>query len=132
MPAGGNFFDGMNTAIDNLVTAANKGGGFTVSDEGGQALINAIDAYRARLDKHLEWAHKLAGRLPLGSSPAANTFGPYLTTIAGDPVQGAIPAMKNLRQRLEDARAAIQKSMASYQQTEQRNAANIGFQGVWT
>lgn len=126
---GGRFIADMTASIDNLVAAANTGGGFTVSDAGGQALIGAIDTYKAKLEKSLSRANFLTQRLPLGSSPAATTFAPFLTTVASDQVQGAIPAMQNLRQRLEDARAAIQRSMASYQQTDQQSASNLKSQG---
>lgn len=129
---GGGFFGGMEAAIDKLVAAANTGGGFTVTDEGGQALIDAIDTYIGKLDKHRQNADMLTRVLPLGSSPAANVFKPFLATIANDPVEGVIPAMESLRRRLEDAKAAIQKSMASYQLTEQQNSTNMKSHGIET
>jgi hypothetical protein len=125
-PAGvGGVFDGVGKAVDNLVNAANTGGGFTVSHEGGQALINAIDTYQAKLRQHLNSAHLLSQRLPLGTSPAANTFTPFLSTVASDQTQGAIPAMRKLKQRLDEARSAIQRSMAGYHTTEQDNVASL-------
>lgn len=123
-------FQGISAAVGQLTAASNAG--FTVSDEGGQALLNAIDTLHTKVVGHLRKAGELTQVLPLGSSPAANTYKPFLSTIASDPVQGAVPVLKQLKQDLETAHDAIQKNMASYQQTEQRNASSVKSQGIWT
>jgi hypothetical protein len=129
-PGGASGFAGMTEAVGQLVAASKVG--FTVSDQGGQLILNAIDTLHSKVVGHLQKAARLAQRLPLGTSPAAVTFKPFLATIASDPVHGLIPALTQLRQDLVDARGAIQKSMASYQQTEQDNASNVRNQGTWT
>lgn len=123
--AGGGLsaFQDISTAVHDLTSASNSG--FTISTEGGQALLSAIDTLHGKVSQHLQKGHFLAQQLPLGSSPAANTFKPFLATVASDPAQGAIAVLQQLKRDLEDAHEAIQKNMASYQLTEQRNTATV-------
>jgi hypothetical protein len=129
-PRGASGFAGMTESVAQLVAASKVG--FTVSDAGGQPILNAIDALHTKFLKHLANATALSRRLPLGSSPAALVYEPFLTTIATDPHECLIPALQQLQKDLEDARGAIQVSVASYQQTEQGTASNVRGLGTWT
>jgi hypothetical protein len=121
----GAAFAGIGTAIDAIATAANSGG-FGISHDGGQALINAIDDLHTAVTVALRKADQLRSEPALGTTPAANVYKPFLATVASDPVQGAIPVFKKLQTDLVNAHAAIQKAMQNFQETEQQNT------GIWT
>jgi len=112
-PAG---YEGISYAVQGLVAASNDG--FTVDDVSGQKLINAIDELHDEVLTALRNVPYLGQVRPLGMTPGAQVYAPFLATVAGDPVQGAAPVLKKLRQDLEDAKAAIQKSLASYQHAD--------------
>ena len=124
-PGGGSAFAGITTAVDAISRAASSGG-FGISENGGQALINAIDDLKTAVMNALRNASELEKQPALGSTPAANVFKPFLATVASDPVQGAIPALKKLQTDLNNAHTAIQQAMKNYQATEQANT------GIWT
>jgi hypothetical protein len=128
-PGGASGFQGMTESVRQLVAASKVG--FTVSDAGGQMIVNAIDTLHAKITKRLYNARQLAQELPLGTSPAAVHFKPFLASIAGDPQQGLIAALTQLKKDLEDAHDAVAKSMVSYRQTEQGNASGMGSPGIW-
>jgi hypothetical protein len=122
---GGAAFAGIGTAIDTISTAANSGG-FGISHDGGQALINAIDDLHTAVTAALRKSDQLRSEPALGTTPAANVYKPFLATVASDPVQGAIPVLKKLQTDLVNGHAAIQKAMQNFQDTEQQNT------GIWT
>src|SRR4030088_2113894 len=99
-------FAGMTPGIYSITRAANSGG-FGISHNGGQALINAIDELKSAVEDALVKSDQLAQQPKLGTTPAANVFKPFLATVASDPVQGAIPALKTLHTDLINAHAAI-------------------------
>ena len=117
---GGAAFAGMGTAIDAITTAANSGG-FGISANGGQPLLHAIEDLQHAVRTALMNSSMLSKQPGLGSTPAANVYKPFLPTVASDPVQGAIPALKKLQTDLTNAHAAIKKAMDNFQQTEQQN-----------
>ena len=119
-PGGGAAWAGMSTTIAAITTAANSGG-FGISANGGQALLNAIDDLHHTVQTALSRSSVLTHQPGLGGTPAANVYKPYLPTIASDPVQGAIPALKKLQTDLINAHAAIQKAMQNFQDTEHAN-----------
>lgn len=122
---GGAALAGMGATIDAITTAANSGG-FGISANGGQPLLNAISDLQHSVESALRDAALLEKQPALGTTPAANVYKPFLATIASDPVQGAIPALKKLQTDLVNAHAAIKKAMDNFQQTEQQNT------GIWT
>jgi len=121
---GGAAFAGMTTAIDAITTAANSGG-FGISANGGQPLLNAITDLQHTVETALGHSSYLAHEPGLGTTPAANVYKPFLPTVATDPVQGAIPALKKLQIDLVNAHAAIQKAMQNFQETEQANTGML-------
>ncbi|KAA2264575.1 hypothetical protein F0L68_05550 [Solihabitans fulvus] len=108
---------GISQAVTGLKAAAAEG--FAISDAGGQALIKAIDTLSNKLDSALQQASILGQEPPLGLTPAAQVYKPFLATIATDPEQGLVPALKQLQQDLKDTKDSIQQSMESYQATDQ-------------
>lgn len=123
-PTGGGFLQGVTQAVSDLKTAA--GQGFTVSEQGGQALLTAIQTLQGKVAHHLQKLSALEQRpLPLGTTPAADTYRPFLATVVTDPDHGAGPALKKLQQQLQDAHNAIQKSMVAYQQTDHGSAGTL-------
>jgi hypothetical protein len=90
-PGGGGSaaFEGISAAVAGVVAAAN--GGFGISENGGQSLLNAIDDLKAAVADALSSGVALEGEPPLGSTPNAKIYKPFIASIATDPVQGAIP-----------------------------------------
>jgi hypothetical protein len=121
----GEAFAGIGTAIGGIVAAADNGG-FGISHDGGQALINAIDDLHTAVTNALRKSTQLEQQPPLGTTPAANVYKPFLATVASDPAQGALPVFKKLQTDLVNAHAAIKKAMQNFQETEQANT------GIWT
>jgi hypothetical protein len=128
-PGGGGAFEGISAAVGGIVEAADAG--FTISESGGQPLLNAIQELQTEIRTALSKAHRLELQPPLGTTPNAKVYKPFLATVASDPTQGAIPVLKKLQTDLNDAHAAIQKSMANYSDTDQGNASNVTSSGTW-
>jgi hypothetical protein len=127
-PGGGGGFAGISDAVTGITAAVNAG--FTISDGGGQPLINAIEELQTEIRTALSKAHRLEQQPPLGTTPAATVYKPFLSTVASDPTQGAIPVLKKLQSDLNDAHAAIQKSMDNYKGTDEGAASSVNT--VWT
>lgn len=121
-PDGGSFA-GISAAVGGIVEAADAG--FSISENGGQPLLNAIQDLKKEVETALGKASVLESRLPLGSTPNANVFKPFLATVASDPTQGAIPVLRKLQTDLNNAHDAIQKAMNNYQNTDHGNATNL-------
>jgi multidrug resistance efflux pump len=127
------FFDsiaGVQQQVASLTDAANKG--FTVSDEGGQALINAIKTLDSELAGYQKTVNYLSAELPIGTSPGGQLYKPFLASIASDPREGLGQALAILRQELAAAEAAITRSMASYQASDHGSAQGITAAGDGT
>lgn len=117
-------FVGMGAAIGGILTAANSGS-FTVTPQAGTALIHAIDDLHTEVTAALAKSQTLEMEPPLGETPAAKVYKPFLATVASDPTQGAIPVFKKLQSDLINARAAINQAMKNYDETEQANKAKL-------
>jgi hypothetical protein len=118
----GAAFAGIGTAVDGILTAANSGS-FSVTPDAGSSLISAIKALQAAVENALTKSQMLEREPPLGETPAANVYKPFLATVASDPVQGAIPVFTKLKSDLVNAQAAIEKAMKNYEETEAANTA---------
>ncbi len=116
---GGAAFAGISTAVDAIHLAAFSGG-FGISENGGQALLNAIDELHTAVTAALRKSRQLERQPPLGTTPAANVYKPFLATVASDPAQGAIPVFKKLQTDLSNAHDAIKKAMQNFQDNEQQ------------
>lgn len=127
-PGGGGGFAGISDAVTGITAAVNAG--FTISDGGGQPLLNAIQELQDEIRSALVKSAQLENEPKLGTTPAATVYKPFLATVASDPTQGAIPVLKKLHADLADAHAAIQKSMDNYQGTDDAAASSVS--GTWT
>lgn len=116
-------FAGISAAVGGIVAAVNAG--FTISENGGQPLLNAIHDLQVEVRTALGESSALESHLPLGSTPNANIYKPFLATIANDPTQGSIPTLKKLQTDLNNAYAAIQKAMNNYHAADQGSAGNL-------
>lgn len=127
-PGGGGGFAGITEAVDTLV-AASQSGGFSLSENGGQPLLNAIHELQVEVATALRRSSDMERQLPLGATPNATVYKPFIATVASDPTQGSIPVLKKLQTDLENAYKAIQKSISNLQETDQSSGANIGSAG---
>src|ERR1700753_1119354 len=110
---GGAAFQGISDAVYSLSMGAKEC--FAIRQTGGQPLLNAIHDLATEVATALGKASVLGSHLPLGTTPNANVYKPFLASVATDPVQGAAPALKKLHDDLTTAHAAIQKAMDNYQ-----------------
>ncbi|NUT50613.1 MAG: hypothetical protein HOV94_25385 [Saccharothrix sp.] len=102
-------------AAEGLASAA---GGFTITGDGGRALLRALDDLEDKLTVALGQAETL-GRSPrLGTTPAALVYRPFLATIATDDGQGLVPTVHHLLASVARARAAITDALAAYRDGE--------------
>lgn len=108
---------GISSAVASFRTAAASGVG--VNEFGGQALLTAIEKMHDGVTKALDKADYLSQEPALGTTPAAVVYKPFLATVATDPVQGFIPAMKKFQEDLVQFRSDVEKSMAAYQAVDQ-------------
>lgn len=118
---------GMTSAVSGFQAAT--AAGFRIGETGGQALLNAIDDMLAGVADALNGAERLSQEPPLGTTPAAQVYKPFLATVATDQVQGFIPALIKFRQDLEQLRSDVEQSMGTYQSTDQdagQGVANAG------
>jgi hypothetical protein len=121
---GAGAFAGISTAVDAIHLAAFSGG-FGISHNGGQALLNAIDELHTAVTAAIRKSTELELQPPLGTTPAANVYKPFLATVASDPAQGAMPVFKKLQTDLNNAHDAIKKAMQNFQETEQHNTGTL-------
>jgi hypothetical protein len=118
---------GMSGAVAGFSAAT--AAGFTISETGGQALIRAIDNMLEGVIDARRNAERLAQEPPLGTTPAAQVYKPFLATIATDPVQGFIPALIKFQDDLDQLRSNVEQAIAAYQTSDQdagRGVANAG------
>lgn len=113
---------GMGDAVSGFSAAT--AAGFRIGDDGGKVLIDAVDDMLSEVAQALASAERLSRQPPLGTTPAALVYKPFLATVASDAVQGFIPALIKFRQDLERLRSDVEKSMGVYQTTEQ-DAGNV-------
>lgn len=122
---GGGGFAGITEAVLDLKKAATTGGGFTISDDGAQTLINSLQEVHDKVTMALAKGYALGQQPQLGGTPAANTYKPFLATIWSDGTQGGQKALTKLKQDLEDAMDTLRKNSASYQHAEQLNRTQL-------
>lgn len=120
----GGSFAGISVAVDQLV-AATQNGGFSISENGGQALLSAIHEVQTEVASALQHFSNIQQQLPLGTTPNATIYKPFIESVASDPTQGSIPALRKLQTDLEDAHTAIQKSISATRDTDVDAGVNI-------
>ena len=120
------FFAGMQGISDSAASfSASVAVGVGVNESGGQALIKAIDRMLKGVDKALRKSEVLSQEPPLGTTPAAQVYKPFLASIAADPAQGFVPAAKKLQADLERMRSDVERAMATYQASDENAKQGI-------
>ncbi|SDH57775.1 hypothetical protein SAMN05216553_13021 [Lentzea fradiae] len=120
------IFAGMQGISDSAVRfSASVAAGVGVSESGGQALIKAVDRMLKGVDKALRKSEVLSQEPPLGTTPAAQVYKPFLASIAADPAQGFVPAAKKLQADLERMRSDVERAMATYQASDENAKQGI-------
>lgn len=121
-------FQGITEAANGMVAAALQG--FAISENGGQPLLDAIQDLKTEVENALRDSQSLQTEPPLGTTPNAKIYKPFLATIASDPVQGAIPVFRQLLDDLNKAAAAIKQAMANYRDADVSAGADIAAAGL--
>ncbi|WP_026423187.1 hypothetical protein [Actinokineospora inagensis] len=110
-------------AMDDFALSA-ASGHFAINAHGGDALLAAIRNMAAWVDSQQSVEQTIAQKPKLGSSNNAEVVKPFMLEVAaGD--QGFFTQLRQLRESLVKAEAAIKQAMANYQATDQSNA--VGF-----
>jgi hypothetical protein len=114
---------GMLTAATQLNDAIS--GGFSMNYEGVQALLTYTKNLQQAVARALASQATLSQTPQLGATPAANTFKPYLPTIATDSSQGLIPVLQKLAQQLEQSATNLQNSLNAYERADKGNRSSM-------
>jgi hypothetical protein len=122
-------FQAISAAVTGLVAASRTG--FTISESGAKPLLAAIEDLAGVVAGAMGQSSVLTSHLPLGGTPNATVYKPFLATIATDPEQGAIPALTKLHDDLANAYTAIKKAMDDYREVEARNTSAVKNSGSW-
>lgn len=106
-------------------------GGFEVSEEGGQALINVITAFQKWATDQSDKIQTISQVPRLGHSYAAREVAPFVQQVATDG-QGFAVRFKELLQSLEQAKQGIRQAMENYRRTDEANQAAVRQSGDGT
>jgi hypothetical protein len=108
---------GMSAAVSQFGAAT--AAGFTISAKGGEALIQAIDRIMLDSDRLNMEVARLSQEPPLGTTPAARVYKPFLATVASDPDQGFKTALTRLTADLVELKTQVAQAMGHYRTTDQ-------------
>ncbi|MFC6090323.1 hypothetical protein [Saccharothrix lopnurensis] len=117
---------GVTGAISQFSTAVT--GGFTIDEGAGGALIRSIQEISYDLKEELQKTDRLKQEPPLGTTPAAQVYKPFLASIAGDPVQGGAVVLAKLLEELERLRGLVERAVADYQAAEREKTQQLNKQ----
>lgn len=104
--------------------ASAKAGQFEVNDQGGKALLGAIQDMQRWLDDQDVTLERLKRTGEYGGTHGAGVVEPYMNDVASDN-QGLVPMLQKFRNVLNDAEEAIKKAMDNYKQTDAGNASSM-------
>ncbi|XVV03538.1 hypothetical protein ACQPW3_40540 [Actinosynnema sp. CA-248983] len=115
----------MTASMQGLKQAA-ESGSFAISKDGAEAYIKAIDDAEYELNSISFQLNRLQQETQLGTSPDAQAMSRYNLESAtgGGGTTGIVPAIKQLREALVDAKAAVQKAIDNYREVD--DAASSG------
>lgn len=99
--------------------------GFTISAKGGEALILAIERIVHQADRLSMEVSRLSQEPPLGTTPAAQVYKPFLATVASDPDQGFEAALTRFTADLTRLRSEVEQAMGHYRTTDQDAGAGV-------
>lgn len=107
-----------------VLREAATSGSFAVNETGGQVLLTAIRDLAKAVDDNLADFKTVSRTLPLGSSNGANLMKPYMADVQTDD-QGFFTRLKEFRDSLADAEAAVQAAMKNYGHMEEGIKGNF-------
>ncbi|MEJ2855326.1 MULTISPECIES: hypothetical protein [unclassified Saccharothrix] len=115
----------MTASMQGLKQAA-ESGSFAISQAGAEAYLKAIEDAEFELNALSRQLNTVSQETKLGTSPDAQAMSRYNLESAngGGGTTGIIPAIKQLREALVDAKAAVQKAIENYRQVD--DAASSG------
>jgi hypothetical protein len=115
----------MTASMQGLKQAA-ESGSFAISQAGAEAYLKAIDDAEFELNAMSRQLNTISQETKLGTSPDAQAMSRYNMESAtgGGGTTGIVPAVKQLREALVDAKAAVQKAIENYRQVD--DAASSG------
>ncbi|MEU7530868.1 hypothetical protein AB0A74_34410 [Saccharothrix sp. NPDC042600] len=115
----------MTASMQGLKQAA-ESGSFAISQAGAEAYLKAIGDAEYDLNTLDQNLNLLQQETKLGTSPDAQAMTRYNMESAtgGGGTTGIVPAIKQLREALVDAKAAVQKAVENYRQVD--DAASSG------
>lgn len=104
---------------------AAESGSFAISEDGAQAYLKAIESAEKDLRKLDLEMQSLEQDTKLGTSPDAVAITRYNRegVQGGAGTTGIIPAIKQLRSALNEARQALQKAIENYREVDSSNAS---------
>ncbi|WP_246018570.1 hypothetical protein [Saccharothrix australiensis] len=116
----------MTSNMQGLKQAA-ESGSFAISKSGAEAYIKAIDDAEFELNTIDVQLNMLQQPTKLGTSPDAQAMSSYNLESAngGGGTTGVVPAIKQLRAALVDARAALQKAVDNYREVDDAAANGL-------
>jgi hypothetical protein len=120
--------DGIGGAVMQL-KAASASGGFSITEEGAQPLLSAVADLRTEVAQHLADSQTLIQAPPLGQTPGAQVYKPFMASVAGDQTQGLVPYLKNLQTQLDEVEATIKKAVSILKDSDQSNSSSINKAG---
>lgn len=92
-----------------------------IEENAGEELLRSIGKVAEDLRTAQFAIVRLKEEPPLGMTPAAQVYRPFLASIAGDPVQGGAAVLAKLLEELEGLRELVQQAINDYRTTEQTN-----------
>ncbi|GAA1313528.1 hypothetical protein [Saccharothrix xinjiangensis] len=116
------FFQGMQ-GLGTVISQVNAvtGPGFAVSEDSGAPLVEVLDSFLLLMRARQIDLGRLAIEPPLGMTPAARVYKPFIASIAADPVQGSQAVLKDFQQKLLLMKEQITEAMKLYQANEENN-----------
>ncbi|WP_433266263.1 hypothetical protein ACQPZF_40385 [Actinosynnema sp. CS-041913] len=116
----------MTANMQGLKQAA-ESGQFAISKSGAEAYVKAIDDAEYELNSIDVQLNRLQQPTKLGTSPDAEAMSRYNLESAsgGGGTTGIVPAIKQLRAALVDAKAALQKAIDNYREVDDAAANGL-------
>ena len=117
---GGGFISSVSSGMDSLgqqmadFAASAKSGQFSVNDQGGKALMGAIQDMQQWLNTvFMDMQNRGLQGKKYGTTHAAAVVEPYMDSVMDD-ADGLLPTLEKFQDVLNDAKEAITKAMENY------------------
>jgi hypothetical protein len=107
-----------------LVEAASAGG-FTVTEEGGQPIIDAISKVRAELEAHRKTLQQIDREPYLSNTPGGKFVSGHDRMVAAGDEQSLREVLTQVEQVLDDLEAGIGTAMDSYTSVDEASGGLI-------